>query len=577
MHKPGIAILGAAALLIAGASRLYSQSSETDLSGLWGAQISYGEKIHGTVILQRDGKGWIADIGGFRVVASLEGRTISFSLPDDKGRFRGRASGRDIAGHWFWAKTTPYATPLILRADGLGRWRGEVVSPPANTFTFYMPMSRRADGTYATYLRNPERNQGRFIQVSSVRANSDGIELVGRRGDQPDALISRGVYEDGVIHATLNGSSYDFLKVEDTASSPFYPRGKPGSLYTYTKPLQFDDGWSIASPEEVGISRDGITRLVQMLIDMPMDSITTPQVHSILIARHGKLVVDEYFHGYDRSTPHDLRSASKSWSAILIGAAMHSGIPIRATTPVYQTMLGSLPVDLDPRKRAMTLEHLISMTAGYDCAADDAPGNEDVMQAQAEDPDWIHYTLNVPLLSAPGDTIVYCSIEPNLALGMLKKIANEPLPEMFDRLVARPMRMGNYHLFLSPTGDVYGGGGHHFLSRDFLKFAQLMLNEGKWNGREIISRDWAIKSGSALRRLNSVQRYGWLWNSVEYDYNGRKVRAIFAGGNGGQVSMAIPELDLVIAFTGGNYAQAASFTSQREFIPKYILPAISRR
>ena len=80
----------------------------------------------------------------------------------------------------------------------------------------------------------------------------------------------------------------------------------------------------------------------------------------MLIARHGKLVLEEYFHGYDRDTPHDTRSAAKSWTNVLIGAAMQAGVSIRLDTPVYQTMLGQVPADLDPRKKAMTLEHLIS-------------------------------------------------------------------------------------------------------------------------------------------------------------------------------------------------------------------------
>ena len=71
------------------------------------------------------------------------------------------------------------------------------------------------------------------------------------------------------------------------------------------------------------------------------------------------------------------------------------------------------------------------------------------MQSQTAEPDWYRYTLDVPMLTAPGDTIVYCSIEPNLAGGMLRKIAGEPLPEMFYRLVAKPLQMENYHLLLT--------------------------------------------------------------------------------------------------------------------------------
>jgi CubicO group peptidase (beta-lactamase class C family) len=310
---------------------------------------------------------------------------------------------------------------------------------------------------------------------------------------------------------------------------------------------------------------------------MPQDNISTSQVHSLLIARHGKLVLEEYFHGFDRDTPHDTRSAAKSWTNVLIGAAMQAGVPIRLDTPVYETMLGSVPPDLDPRKEAMTLEHLISMTAGFDCDdSGERPGDEDPMQEQTTEPDWYRYSLNVPMAWTSGEKIVYCSMKPNLAAGMLEKIAGEPLPELFNRLVAKPMRMGRYHLFLQPTGQPYGGGGHHFTTRDFMKLTQLFLNEGKWEGRQIVSGEWAQRSGAALRVLSprSGQTYGYLWNSFQYPYQGRKLHAYFPGGNGGQVYIGIPDLDLLIAFTGGNYADAVLFRPQREFVPQDILPAV---
>jgi len=107
-----------------------------------------------------------------------------------------------------------------------------------------------------------------------------------------------------------------------------------------------------------------------------------------------------------------------------------------------------------------------------------------------------------------------------------------------------------------------------------MKMAQLVVNKGRWNGKQLVSEDWVRRSTAPLRNLNAVQQYGFLWNSVEYDYNGRKIRAFFAGGNGGQVSMGIPDLDLVIAFTGGNYNDAVLFTGQRVYVPRYILPAV---
>jgi CubicO group peptidase (beta-lactamase class C family) len=83
----------------------------------------------------------------------------------------------------------------------------------------------------------------------------------------------------------------------------------------------------------------------------------------------------------------------------------------------------------------------------------------------------------------------------------------------------------------------------------------------------------AGKSVSPLYELRGLH-YGYLWWLIEYPYKDRKVSAFFAGGNGGQVVMAVPDLDLVIAFYGGNYNDAVTFTSQRVYVPQYVLPAV---
>lgn len=240
-------------------------------------------------------------------------------------------------------------------------------------------------------------------------------------------------------------------------------------------------------------------------------------------------------------------------------------------------MLGKVPPDLDPRKKAIALEHLLGMTAGFDCDdSGDRPGDEDTMQDQTAEPDWYRYSLGVPMAWNSGDQIVYCSMKPNLAAGMLEKIAGEPLPELFHRLVAKPMHMRRYHLFLQPTGQAYGGGGHHFTTRDFMKLTQLYMNDGKWEGKQIVSREWARKSSSPLRVLSAAsgQTYGLLWNSFKYPYKGRELYCYFPAGNGGQVYIGIPELGLLVAFTGGNYADRVLFRPQRNFVPEDILPAV---
>ena len=552
------------------------------LEGLWVAEVRNGPEVRGSLMLVPSDGGLIASIGGFAIPVKQQGKALSFELPDGKGNFRGIRNGRTIEGQWVQAITissgTRFATPVVLRLDDRGNWLGQVV-PDDDHMTYYLPVTRSPDGLYSTYLRNPERNQGVFLGVSSIELDGDVVRLVGtRRGQQKQEVIATGRRDPdtGTMSIPIQGTMFEFSP-DKTESSPFYPRGKSPERYRYAPPPQLDDGWPVSTLEKEGIDRAAIEKFVQKLIDMPMDGVSSSQVHSLLIARHGKLVLEEYFHGHDRDTPHDLRSASKSWTNALIGAAMQAGVPIRLDTPVYQTMLGSVPADLDPRKKAMTLEHLISMTAGFDCDdSGDRPGDEDVMQQQGEEPNWYRYALNVPMAWNSGDKIVYCSMKPNLAGGMLEKIAREPQVEMFYRLLGKPLHMSNYHLFLQPTGEAYGGGGHRFTTRDFAKVTQLYLNGGKWEGRQIVSPEWVRKSTAPLRVLSpkSGQTYGYLWNSVTYDVNGRKLFAYFPGGNGGQVAIGIPDLDLLIAFTGGNYADAVLFRSQREFVPKDILPAV---
>ena len=530
--------------------------SPTDLTGLWEATLRLGPDVRGPLLLYQTAQGWVAEIAGYKVGARLTpGRRpgvageFSFKLPGGKGELR----------DGFWISDRNEASRVHLALAGPNRWRAEI-EPIEDRYTVYLPISRQPDGTLRTYIRNPEFNFGFFLRARRIEVNGTDVRLIGSmRGRGPDTLtLARGHYEDGTFSLQMRGATFDFTRVTDTANSFFYPRGNPPVRYHYVPPVQLDDGWPVGTLEEVGISRDSIERFVQSLIDMKMDSVSTLQIHSLLIARHGKLVLEEYFHGNHRDLPHNTRSASKSWGAVLIGAAMQAGVPIRVDMPVYQTM--GVTTD-DARKRAMTLEHLITMTAGFNCDPDDSTSADEDQMNDRGIQDWYHYTMNVPLVSAPGEKIFYCSTEPNLAGGMLAKVSGEPLIVLFNRLIAQPLKLGNYHLGLR-DGDLYGGGGSAFTTRDFAKLAQLMLNQGRWGGSQIISREWVKQSGAPL-----TQQYGYLWNSIEYDFHGRKVRAVFAGGNGGQISMMIPELDLVIAYTGANYGT-------RGLNAQLLLPAV---
>jgi CubicO group peptidase (beta-lactamase class C family) len=143
----------------------------------------------------------------------------------------------------------------------------------------------------------------------------------------------------------------------------------------------------------------------------------------------------------------------------------------------------------------------------------------------------------------------------------------------FDRLIGVPMKIARYGWLLDPLERPYGGGSISILPRDFMKFGQLMLNGGTWEGRRILSKDYVMRASSPLYHLRGVY-YGYLWWGIDFPYKNRAVHAYYAGGAGGQSVMVFPELDLVIATFAGNYNSNRVKVVQQEPIAKYILPCV---
>ena len=558
-------------------------ASADDLVGLWKAKRWFGPEARGPLVIQRKGPTYTADMIGRTLPVRVDGRNLSFDLGEGRGAFRGELNAQGaIRGIWIPPRSVAmggHATPVELKPDGANRWSGQVV-PFDDVFTFYLMVQKRPDGSLGALLRNPERDVGTQMGVRRITREGNVVKLFGApRGQKDERELSTGSYDSENTVITLafpsRGGSYDFRREGD--HSDFYPRGRKPTPYVYSEPPARNDGWRTATLGEVAIDRAAMEKFVQMIIDMPMDSASTPQIHSVLIARHGKLVLEEYFHGEHRDKLHETRSAAKTLTATLVGAAMQAGAPLELTTPVYRIMNGgTFPANLEPRKRAMKLENLLTMSSGYFCddGNDDAPGNEENMLDQETEPDYYRFTLKLPMAFNPGDTAIYCSVNPNLALGMVGRATGEFQITTFDRLVGGPMKITRYGWPLDPVGHPFGGGGVQLLTRDFMKVGQLMLNGGTWHDRRILSRDFVTRASSPLYHIGN-RGYGYLWWGMDYRYKGGTIRSFQALGTGGQIVSVFPALDLVIASTGANYSSGGFRAFQYDFIPKYILPAVS--
>jgi CubicO group peptidase (beta-lactamase class C family) len=583
-----LAISSAVFLLSTTPFRAVKAQNADSLLGIWRAKRYFGPVARGRLEVVRENGQWTAQIAQFQVPCVLKDGRISFVLPGGEGSFEGRLDkdGNLLRGHWIQPPTVNsggnFNSPVVFHSTGNNRWSGEVV-PLDDEWTVYLIVTRRPDGTLGAFLRNPDRNIGIFWNLDRLEADGNRIKLIGKflnRGEE--RVFGEGTHypQDKRISMYFGnrGGTYDFTPLGDEVGPGFYARGTNPPAWEYRPPKAYADGWKVGTLKEVGMVPEPLAELVRTISVLPK-SVNDVDVHGFLIARHGKIVAEEYFHGFHNLKPHETRSASKSVAATLVGAVIQKGAKLDTSTRVYDLLYeGKLPQDLDPRKKEMTVEHVLTMSTGYNC--DDwtppRPGNEEVLEEQPER-DYYRFTLQLPMEGRPGEFAAYCSINSNLLGAIVRAATKQPVRELFQDLIAEPLQIQRYYLNVQPTGEPYLGGGMYFLPRDFMKFGQLMLDGGVWNGKRILSTQFVQRASSSLVKIRGqkeADNYGYQWWTIDYPYKGKTLRGYWASGNGGQIVMAIPELDMVIACYGGNYADRAGWTIVREGIPKFILAAV---
>ena len=358
-------------------------------------------------------------------------------------------------------------------------------------------------------------------------------------------------------------------------------------------PAKADDGWPVVRAREVGMDEAVLAKAVQRIIDIDPTSARAWLIHSMAVARHGKLVLDEYFYGFRRGDVHDTRSASKTFSAIILGALMQDGVAISTSSRMVDVMAPLAPfANPDPRKDKITLGHLMTHSAGLACDdnAEHSPGNEDAMEADVAHPDWTRLTLDLPMQYEPGAHYAYCSMNINMAGAMLSRASGTWLPELFDRTVGRPLHFGPYYWNLQGTGEGYLGGGVFLRPRDFMKIGQAYLDGGVWKGHRIATPDW-VKTATAEQMHISpattgvsgdafITNYydtgeGFAWHLYKVKSGDKEIPCWFANGNGGQLLIVVPQFDLVAMFTAGNYGQGVWNRERDDILGGMILPAIT--
>lgn len=318
--------------------------------------------------------------------------------------------------------------------------------------------------------------------------------------------------------------------------------------YEYHVPEVTDDGWETASLSDVGIDEQGITEFVQFLLD----NTETQMIHSFLLVKGGRLVLDEYFSGYSRMVKHEVQSASKSFRSALIGIAIANGF----IEGVEKKLFDFFPDYADlktPAKDEVLLKHVLTMSSGLDWDEWDAPYPDNDLGGMYSSADRIRYVLSKSIRDVPGTRWYYNSGATMLLTDIITRTTGMAADVFADEYLYRPMQMET-HAGIS-TAYPLGDG---MRPRDMAKFGFLFLNNGVWRGNRIIPRDW-VRDSFTPHMSTGVPAplwetsYGYLWWQGIDHIAGTEVQAYFALGNGGQIIGVFPDLDLVAVFTGGAF------------------------
>lgn len=330
------------------------------------------------------------------------------------------------------------------------------------------------------------------------------------------------------------------------------------------------DGWTLAAPTFDHARMD--------TLDARVADDTYKQINSVIVIRDGRLLIERYYNGADRDTPHNPRSVGKTFTSTVLGLALRDGY------------IGSLDQTLadfydlsdyahpDVRKGRVTLRQLITMTSGFDGFDfdPDSPGNEENMYPQ---PDWVRWTLDLPMAADrdPGDAWRYFTA----GIVVLGDILNRRVPGGLEAYAHQqlfaPLGISNYAWQHTPQMVANTAGGIALTPLDFAKFGQLYKNHGVWNGTQVLPAAWVDASlAKHASTTNEGVGYGYLWWKQRYVVKGRSIAVTLCSGNGGNKIIVFDDMPIVVVVTASAYGKPYMHKQVDDLLVRYVIPAVLR-
>ena len=316
--------------------------------------------------------------------------------------------------------------------------------------------------------------------------------------------------------------------------------------------------WKIAAPESQGIDSQKLVEMLDLIWERGY------RIDSLLVIRNGYLVLESYGYPLNANMDHNLYSCTKSVISALIGIAIDKGYIKGVEQPISDFFPEMVPEDVDANKKAMTLEHVLMMSTGLDCRDSYRYGWRGLFRMRGSD-DWVKFVLDLPMSEPPGTRFEYCNGATFLLSAILQKQTGMTAYSFAKKHLFGPLGITDVYWPLNPQGISMGYSDLHMRPRDMAKIGYLYLNNGLWEGKQIISTQWVKASTRKHISATLANGYGYQWWIID-------PTIYTAIGFAGQHIFVVKEKDLVVVFTGT--MPPSDFIVPRDLLKAFILPAV---
>lgn len=246
--------------------------------------------------------------------------------------------------------------------------------------------------------------------------------------------------------------------------------------YQYSQPKMLNDGWKTNDLMSLDVDSTKIYRLFNHLLN------EEHKIHSILLVKNDQIIIEEYYGKNVPNKQHDLRSATKSITSVLMGIAIDKGFIDDIDDPVVKYLKHPVAKkNPDPGKEKITIRYLLTMSTGLDCNDWDkeSKGQEDKVYKKN---DWLQYFLDLPLINEPGAVSNYCTMGQILATEIISQASGMSIDKFAEQYLFNPLSIHNVSWGHTSKKEVIPSAKRLYMtSRDMAKIGQLILNKGKWD------------------------------------------------------------------------------------------------